>query len=240
MQTNQPRQTGAGTTSSGSVEPSEKAKEMVDQAQEKAQEMVGHAQKSAQTAAGRVQSRVRDRVHDKLEQGRTRAADQVISQASDLRAVGSSLREQANDGPAQAAERLARIAERTGGYLRDNRSDALLGDAEDFARRQPWAVAAGGLALGFAASRFLKASSRKRYSSQAEERRAPRLPERPEGPAHAALRDTPTTLAGQPAVSAGPASSASSVPPRKAATPSQSPPMASQGPSITGGEQWER
>jgi hypothetical protein len=34
---------------------------------------------------------------------------------------------------------------------------------EDFARSKPWAVAAGGLALGFAASRFLKASSSRRY-----------------------------------------------------------------------------
>jgi hypothetical protein len=36
---------------------------------------------------------------------------------------------------------------------------------EDFGRRQPWAVIAGGLALGFAASRFLKASSSRRYES---------------------------------------------------------------------------
>ena len=34
-----------------------------------------------------------------------------------------------------------------------------------FGRRQPWAVIAGGLALGFAASRFLKASSSRRYES---------------------------------------------------------------------------
>jgi hypothetical protein len=36
---------------------------------------------------------------------------------------------------------------------------------EDFARRNPWAVAAGGLVLGLAASRMLKASSSQRYRS---------------------------------------------------------------------------
>jgi hypothetical protein len=39
----------------------------------------------------------------------------------------------------------------------------LLRDVEDFARRNPWAVAAGGFALGFVASRLLKASSSERY-----------------------------------------------------------------------------
>ena len=52
-----------------------------------------------------------------------------------------------------------------GDYLKGASGDRLLRDVEDFARRQPWLVAAGGLALGFAASRFLKASSSRRYQS---------------------------------------------------------------------------
>ena len=43
-------------------------------------------------------------------------------------------------------------------------ADRILRDVEDFGRRQPLAVAAIGLAAGFAASRFLKASSRSRYT----------------------------------------------------------------------------
>ena len=38
-----------------------------------------------------------------------------------------------------------------------------VGDLEGFARQQPWAVAAGALILGFAASRFLKSTSTRRY-----------------------------------------------------------------------------
>jgi hypothetical protein len=77
--------------------------------------------------------------------------------------VSESLREQGRDAPARAAEQLAQYAENVGGYLRARDSQALLADAEDLARRQPWTVAAGALALGFTASRFLKASSRRRY-----------------------------------------------------------------------------
>ena len=39
----------------------------------------------------------------------------------------------------------------------------MLRDVEDFARRRPWIVAGIGLAAGLAASRFLKASSERRY-----------------------------------------------------------------------------
>jgi len=38
-----------------------------------------------------------------------------------------------------------------------------MADVEDFGRRQPLAVVGLGMALGFVASRFVKASSRERY-----------------------------------------------------------------------------
>ena len=55
-----------------------------------------------------------------------------------------------------------------GDYLKGASGDRILRDVEDFARRQPMLVAAAGLALGFAASRFLKASSSRRYESGSE------------------------------------------------------------------------
>jgi len=45
----------------------------------------------------------------------------------------------------------------------------VLRQAEDFGRRKPAAVIAGGVVLGFAAARFLKASSSRRYASQNSE-----------------------------------------------------------------------
>ena len=92
--------------------------------------------------------------------------------------------------PEQAADR----AERLGGYLKQSDADRILGDIEDFGRRQPLAVLVGGLALGFIASRLLKASSSNRYQHGERLRRTVvgRLPapkrtaDGPPGPAGAA------------------------------------------------------
>lgn len=130
--------------------------------QAKAQEVAGQAQEKAQAAAGQAQAKLREQ----LDQRSSQAAGQINEQASDLRSVGQALREQGKDGPATAADRLAKYAEQVGSYLRDKDSEALLRDAEDLGRRQPAALAAGGLLMGFAASRFLKASSSQRYSSR--------------------------------------------------------------------------
>ena len=62
---------------------------------------------------------------------------------------------------------MAERVERLGDYLKQSDADRILGDVEDFGRRQPVPIAAGGLALGFLVSRFLKASSQKRYASSA-------------------------------------------------------------------------
>jgi ElaB/YqjD/DUF883 family membrane-anchored ribosome-binding protein len=117
------------------------------------------AEQKVEQAAGQVQ----DRVRQGLDERTSRVGEQINSQASDLRSVAESLREQGKDGPASAAERLADYAERAGHYLDEKDSNAMLADAERLGRRQPWAVGVGGLALGFLASRFLKASSRDRY-----------------------------------------------------------------------------
>lgn len=85
--------------------------------------------------------------------------------AGDVRSVAEELPNQGKQRPAELAERAAERAERLGGYLHRSDGERILGDVEDFARSRPWAVAAGGLALGFAASRFLKASSGRRYQA---------------------------------------------------------------------------
>jgi len=133
-----------------------------EDAQQKAQQIAGQAQEKAQETAEQAKGKLREQI----DQRSTQAAEQINEQASDLRAVGESLRERGQESPARAADRLAEYAERIGGYLRDKDSHALLNDAEDFGRRQPWAVGAGALVLGFAGARFLKASSRQRYSTR--------------------------------------------------------------------------
>jgi hypothetical protein len=130
-------------------------------AQAKAQEVVGRAQDQAQAVAGQTQDRVREQV----DQRSTQLGEQIDQHASDLRSVGEALRDQGNDRPAQATDRLADYAERAGSYLQAKDADSLLSDAEEFGRQKPAAVAAGALALGFVAARFLKASSSRRYAA---------------------------------------------------------------------------
>jgi hypothetical protein len=131
----------------------------VGEAQEKAQEVAGQAQEKALDAAGKAQETVRQQV----DQRSTQAGEQVAGTAQDLRSVGEELRKQGKDGPAKLADRAAEQTEKVGSYLKDNGPDEMLHDVEEFGRERPWAVLAGGLVLGVAAARFLKASSRTRY-----------------------------------------------------------------------------
>lgn len=132
------------------------------QVREKAQEVAGQAQEKAQEAAGQASGMVREQV----DQRSTKAGEQVSDAAQDMRSVSEELRKQGKDTPAKYMERGADQAERLGSYLKDADADSILSEIEDFGRRQPLAVLAGGLVVGIAAARFLKASSHGRYQSR--------------------------------------------------------------------------
>src|SRR5215216_1919261 len=132
-----------------------------EQVKEQVREQAQAAQERARGAAGQTRGRLRDQV----DQRSTRAGERLSGTASDVRGVAEELRRQGKDTPARLAEQAAGQADRVADYLKGASGERLLRDVEDFARRQPWAVAAGGLALGFAASRFLKASSSRRYQA---------------------------------------------------------------------------
>jgi hypothetical protein len=146
-----------GSTIATGGSPTEQVK---DQVRDKAQ----LAQDKTRGALGQARGRLRGQV----DQRSTQAGDQVQSAAQDVRSVAEQLRNQGRDTPARVAEQVADRAESFGSYLRDADGERLLGDVEAVARRQPWLVAAGGLALGFVASRFLKASSSRRYQTGAD------------------------------------------------------------------------
>ena len=134
------------------------------QAQEKAQEVAGQAKEQAANVAGQAKEQARTQI----DQRSTQAGEQVATQAESFRKVSETLREQGQDKPAQLAEQAADRIEGLGSYLKDADADKILGDVEDFARKQPVAVIAGGLALGFFASRFLKASQTERYTTRTQ------------------------------------------------------------------------
>jgi hypothetical protein len=122
----------------------------LDQAQEKAQE---------------AKSQVGGQLREQVDTRSTQAGEQVSSMADALRRTSQQLREEGKEQPASMIEQGAQRAEQLGGYLQRIDSDTLLRDVESFGRRRPWAMAAGAAVVGFAASRFLRASSERRYQA---------------------------------------------------------------------------
>jgi hypothetical protein len=195
-------QSGAHSTSASS--PGSGGGDVKEQAQEKAHEVKEQAAQQAQNVAQQAKSRVSTEVDHRS----TQAGEQVTQQANDLRSVAQQLRSDGKDGPARIVDEVADRIERTGRWLSEADAQRLLNDIEDFGRRNPWAVMLGGLALGFLASRFLKASSQDRFERRGPDRYGMadgrhQLPERAGGhrpasapPGSGTIGGTPTTAPG--------------------------------------------
>jgi ElaB/YqjD/DUF883 family membrane-anchored ribosome-binding protein len=132
---------------------------MAEQGRSSAEQAQEQVKEKAQEATEKARSTLREQVDGRS----TQAGEQISQQAGDMRTLSQELRNQGKDGPAKLADQAADRAERVGSYLTQSDADRILRDAEQFGRSNPWAVIAGGLAAGFLASRFLKASSSDRY-----------------------------------------------------------------------------
>jgi hypothetical protein len=132
----------------------------------------------APSTVGEAKERIVDTASEKTlemrEQARTKLRDQLQQRSTDvgrqLTSVGGAVNEAAqklrDDGNSSAADLTERAGEKVSQlatYLEQADGDRMLRDLEELGRRQPMLAAAGGLALGFVASRFLKASSARRY-----------------------------------------------------------------------------
>lgn len=169
-------------TSAGSVQ--ETARSAKDQAQEK--------------AAG-LREQAEPRVRDEIDRRSTQAGEQVRPLADAFRRGGEDLRGQGKEQQAKLVESVADRTERLSGYLTEADADRILRDLEDFGRRRPWALAAGGAVIGFLASRFLKASSTRRYESSQDARWTAFGPERRAGlTAQTPAPQTPVTPVVEP------------------------------------------
>jgi hypothetical protein len=149
--------------------PTEGVAQAGEAAKEGAREVSQQAAQKGREAADAARGRMREQV----DQRSTQAGEELTTVAGDTRTVGEELRRQGKDQPAKLAEQAADRVEQVGDYLRNSDADTILRDVEDFGRRQPLAVVAGGFVVGLLASRFLKASSSDRYrgssSSRADE-----------------------------------------------------------------------
>jgi len=140
-----------------------------EQIGEKAQQLAGTAQEKAGELAGRAQEAsgmAQDRVRGELDRRSSDAGEQLLSVADVMRHTSGELRSRGNEPHAKLAETAAERIDRLGGYLTNADADQMLEDIENLARRQPVLVAAGGLLVGFAAARFIKASSDRRYADR--------------------------------------------------------------------------
>ena len=133
-----------------------------DQAKEKAQQATEQVRGAAEQGAQQARVQLRDQV----DQRSTQAGQQASTAADAIRQASSHLRDQGNSGPARALDSAAGQVEKAGNWLQQADGDQILHDVEDLARKNPLAVVAGGVALGFALSRLLKASSRDRYETR--------------------------------------------------------------------------
>jgi ElaB/YqjD/DUF883 family membrane-anchored ribosome-binding protein len=150
---------------------------MTNTAEEAGKEgLVGSASAQVQEAASTAQDRAvelkeqgKSRLGETLDQRTNEAGAQARKMAQALRRSGEQLSDEGNGQQvaglaAGAADRI----ERLGGYLERTSGVELVRDAEDFTRRRPWMIAGMGLVAGLAASRFLKASSERRYGGLAQ------------------------------------------------------------------------
>jgi hypothetical protein len=138
--------------------------------------LVGQASTQVQEAASTAQEKAvelkaqgKTKLGETLDQRTNEAGVQARKMAQALRRSGEQLADEGNGQQAAGlAEGAADRIERLGGYLERTSGDELMRDVEDFARRRPWIVAGIGLVAGLAASRFLKASSERRYGASAQ------------------------------------------------------------------------
>jgi len=131
--------------------------------QEKGSEVVAAARDQVGSLAGEAREDAAFRISEEVDRRSTEVGRQVGSFG---RAVRSSAEELRNDGKTQVAtfaEGVAQRIEELGDYLERTDGRRVLDDVEAFARRRPWLTASAAAIGGFVTSRFVKASSERRY-----------------------------------------------------------------------------
>ena len=112
----------------------------------------------AREAAHTVKERAGERIESRIADSKSRAAETLSGVASTLMSSSQQLRGE-QPGASRAIERAAEGVERFASYLQETNVDDVVDSVHEFARRQPAAFIGGAFALGFIASRFLKATS---------------------------------------------------------------------------------
>lgn len=116
----------------------------------------GEQLQQAKELVGQAQERATEQVRSRIDAQKTRAAGSLSSVAQTLRSSGEQM--QGQEGISRYLTRAADEVENLAHYLEDREVGELLGQVEDFARRQPVAFLGGAFTLGVLGARFLKSS----------------------------------------------------------------------------------
>ena len=119
---------------------------------------LAEAGQQATESAGHLASRAADLGLQQADRGREQAANGIEHVAESIRRFTADM-ETEQPAIANAAETAADQAERFAVYLREHDAREILGNVENFARRQPLLFLGGAFVLGMAASRFIKAAT---------------------------------------------------------------------------------
>jgi len=133
---------------------------------------IEEAKADARAAGEEIKSEVSAGVHRAGAQARSFASDQKDYAASQLGGIADAVSRVAAELEKQDQASLARYARQIGNGMRDlsetareSSIDDLVHDAQSFGRRNPAAFLGAAALLGFAASRFLTASTHRHGSS---------------------------------------------------------------------------
>jgi hypothetical protein len=143
--TTQPRQTGGGSQSTGSLA---QVKEATQQAGEQFKD-------SAQSAA----ETLREHGEGFFAEQKTKAASELSNLSSAIREAADKLRNDQNSQTARYAEMAADQLDGAARFIGDQNVGSLLSEVERAARRRPELFLGGMFLIGLGVSRFLKASS---------------------------------------------------------------------------------
>ena len=109
--------------------------------------------------ATKLRGQATDRVRSAAEDGKLRASETLDGFARSIHDVAGNLEEQVGPQLAQYAHRAADSLDEFSTTLRNKSVDELVDDTRNFVRRSPAIAIGAALAVGFALSRFLKATA---------------------------------------------------------------------------------
>jgi hypothetical protein len=157
-------QTNRGTSGKPTPDLAADASALMDEAKSTA----GIVAEEAKEQVASLADRAKEEVGAATEKARSMATDQKDMLAEQVGGVAEAIDRAAselesNNGPsAHYARLIADNAQKLSATIRDNNVDDLLGMAQDFGRKQPALFVGAAALLGFAASRFVMASAKRR------------------------------------------------------------------------------